>query len=48
VSSDGQFLYVLDSNDHAISTYEIGTDGSLTRHPDFLGLPAAAEGITAN
>jgi len=48
LSSDGAFLYVLDATDHAISTYSIDTAGALTRLPDFLGLPAAAEGIAAN
>ncbi|HEY3807786.1 MAG TPA: beta-propeller fold lactonase family protein [Kofleriaceae bacterium] len=48
LSSDGAFLYVLDSTDHAISNYEVGASGALTRLPDFLGLPAAAEGIAAN
>jgi 6-phosphogluconolactonase len=48
LSSDGKFLYVLDSTDHAISTYEVAADGSLTRHPDFIGLPQAADGIAVN
>jgi 6-phosphogluconolactonase (cycloisomerase 2 family) len=48
LSSDGAFLYVLDSIDHAISTYAVGASGALTRRPDFLGLPAAAEGLVAN
>ena len=48
LSSDGELLYVIDSNDHAISTYEIATDGSLKRRPDIIGLPATAEGIAAN
>jgi 6-phosphogluconolactonase len=48
LTADGAFLYVLDSTDHAISTYAVAASGALTRLPDFLGLPAAAEGIAAN
>lgn len=48
VSSDGKFLYVIDANDHALSTYAVNADGSLTRHPDVLGLPASAEGLAAD
>jgi 6-phosphogluconolactonase (cycloisomerase 2 family) len=46
-SADGKFLYVLDSIDRAISTYAIASDGSLTRLPDFIGLPQFAEGLAA-
>jgi 6-phosphogluconolactonase (cycloisomerase 2 family) len=45
LSSDGKYLYVIDANDHSLSTYAVNSDGSLTRHPDVLGLPATAEGI---
>ena len=48
VSSDGKFLYVIDANDHALSTYAVNADGSLTRHPDVRGLPAFAEGIAVD
>jgi 6-phosphogluconolactonase (cycloisomerase 2 family) len=47
LSADGKFLYVIDANDRALSTYAIETDGSLKRMPDFLGLPASVEGIAA-
>jgi 6-phosphogluconolactonase len=46
-SADGKFLYVLDSTDHAISSYAIDADGTLTRMPDFVGLPQFAEGLAA-
>jgi 6-phosphogluconolactonase (cycloisomerase 2 family) len=48
LSSDGTFLYVLDSVDHAISTYAIAADGSLARRHDVIGLPATAVGLAAN
>jgi 6-phosphogluconolactonase (cycloisomerase 2 family) len=48
LSADGQFLYVLDAIDRAISIYAVQADGSLVRQPDFLGLPATAEGLAAN
>jgi len=48
LSSDGKFLYVLDSVDHAISTYEIAADGSLARRHDVIGLPATAVGLAAD
>lgn len=48
LSSDGAFLYVLDSVDHAISTYAIAADGSLARRHDVIGLPATAVGLAAN
>lgn len=48
LSSDGKFLYVLDSVDHAISTYEIAADGSLARRHDVIGLPATAIGLAAD
>ena len=45
LSSDGNYLYVLNANDHSISIFDVNADGSLKRRPDFLGLPAFAEGI---
>jgi 6-phosphogluconolactonase (cycloisomerase 2 family) len=48
LSSDGKFLYVIAANDHALSTYAVNADSTLTRMPDVLGLPAAAEGLAAD
>lgn len=48
LSSDGKYLYVIDANDHSLSTYAVNADGSLTRQPDVLGLPASAEGIAVD
>ena len=48
LSSDGKYLYVLDSIDRSISTFDVEADGSLVRRPDFLGLPQFAEGLAAD
>ena len=48
LSSDGKYLYVIDSNDHSLSTYAVEADGSLKRQPDVLGLPATAEGLAVD
>ena len=45
ISSDGQFLYVLDSGKDSISTFRIANDGSLTQVATLPGLPASADGL---
>jgi 6-phosphogluconolactonase (cycloisomerase 2 family) len=47
VSSDGKFLYVLNSHgSHTVSSFSIADDGSLTKLPD-VALPAGAVGLIA-
>ncbi len=45
VSSDGQFLYVLDTAKDSISAFKIAYDGSLTPVATAPGLPASADGL---
>lgn len=45
ISSDGQFLYVLDARNDSISTFKIADDGSLTPIATLPGLPASADGL---
>ncbi|HVY47754.1 MAG TPA: beta-propeller fold lactonase family protein, partial [Minicystis sp.] len=47
VTDDGAFLYVVDNGSHALSVFAIGADGSLTKKPDFVGIPSTASGIVA-
>lgn len=47
-ATDGNdFLYVLNTRDHSFSIFGINGDGTLTRKPNFIGLPAAAVGVVA-
>jgi len=43
----GDFLYVLDSGDAAITIFSVATDGTLTKKSDFAGIPEHATGIVA-
>lgn len=47
VSDDGQFLYVVSAGAHVFSVFRIEADGSLTKKPDFVGLPTGVNGIVA-
>ena len=46
-SSNGKFLYVLDSGKDALSAYRIEADGSLAALPGTTGLPAPGVGLAA-
>ena len=47
-ATDGNdLLYVLSGRDHAFSIYGVNADGTLTRKPDFTGLPDTAVGLVA-
>jgi len=43
----GDFLYVLDSGDSAITIYAVAGDGTLTKRSDFTGIPQHATGLIA-
>lgn len=43
----GDHLYVIDAGAAALSWYTIAADGSLTRQPDFVGIPQYATGLVA-
>jgi DNA-binding beta-propeller fold protein YncE len=46
-SADGKYLYVHNGTG-ALSIFSISaTDGTLTKLPDFLGIPGKAEGLVA-
>lgn len=45
ISSDGQFLHVLDAGRDSISTFKIADDGALTPIATLPGLPASADGL---
>jgi 6-phosphogluconolactonase len=47
VTDGGDFLYVLNGQDDSFSVFQITGNGSLTKKPDFHGLPATATGIVA-
>jgi 6-phosphogluconolactonase (cycloisomerase 2 family) len=47
VTDGNEFLYVVNNGDHSFSIFTINDDGSLTKQPDFLGLPSTASGIVA-
>lgn len=47
VTDDDAFLYVVNNGDHSFSIFGINADGSLTKKPDFLGLPSTVSGIVA-
>ncbi len=47
VTDDADFLYVVNNGDHSFSIFQINADGSLTKKPDFLGLPSTVSGIVA-
>lgn len=46
--TDGEdFLYVVSNGAHVFSIFQINADGSLTKKPDFTGLPSGVSGIVA-
>jgi 6-phosphogluconolactonase (cycloisomerase 2 family) len=47
VTDDNDFLYVINNGSDSFSIFQINVDGSLTKQPDFMGLPATATGIIA-
>jgi len=47
VTDANDFLYVVNNGDDSFSIFQINADGSLTKKPDFVGLPATATGIVA-
>lgn len=47
VTDGNDFLYVVNNGDHSFSIFQINADGSLTKKPDFIGLPTTALGIVA-
>jgi len=47
VTDDNDFLYVVNNGSHSFSIFQIEADGSLTKRPDFIGLPSTASGIVA-
>lgn len=46
-TDDNDFLYVVNNGDHSFSIFQINADGSLTKQPDFVGLPSTASGVVA-
>lgn len=47
VTDDNTFLYVVSNGDHAFNVFSINADGSLSKKPDFVGIPSTASGIVA-
>jgi len=47
VTDDDAFLYVVNNGDHSFSIFGINPDGSLSKKPDFVGLPSVVSGIVA-
>jgi len=47
VTDGNDFLYVVNNGDHSFSIFQINANGSLTKKPDFFGLPSTASGIVA-
>jgi 6-phosphogluconolactonase (cycloisomerase 2 family) len=47
VTDGNDFLYVINNGSDSFSIFQINADGSLTKKPDFAGLPATATGIVA-
>jgi 6-phosphogluconolactonase len=47
LTTNGKYLYVLESGTHAIGVTRVESDGSLTVLPDVGGLPDAAAGLAA-
>ncbi len=48
LARNSRFLYVFDNGDHAIVAYEVHPDGSLTWLQTTSGIPAGADGLSAN
>jgi 6-phosphogluconolactonase (cycloisomerase 2 family) len=47
VTHDNAFLYSRNGGDHSVSVFAIAADGSLTKKPDFVGIPVTAVGLVA-
>lgn len=47
VTDESDFLYVVNNAADSFSIFQINADGSLTKKPDFVGLPSTASGIVA-
>jgi len=47
VTDDEDFLYVVGNGAHVLSVFQINADGSLTKKPDFEGLPSGVNGLVA-
>jgi 6-phosphogluconolactonase len=47
LSKNSKYLYVLETNTHAISAYALGTNGTLTQVDEELGLPVGTVGLAA-
>ena len=46
-TDENDFLYVRNSQERSISVFAINRDGTLTKKPDLIGLPASAAGLVA-
>lgn len=42
-----EYLYVINSRERSFSIFSVGTDGELTRKPDYAGLPMTPIGVVA-
>lgn len=47
VTDNNEFLYVLNTRDHSISTFAINADKTLTKKQDLAGVPNSANGLVA-
>jgi 6-phosphogluconolactonase (cycloisomerase 2 family) len=47
VTDGNDVLYTLNAKDHSFGVYAIGAEGTLTKRPDFTGLPEFAVGLVA-
>jgi 6-phosphogluconolactonase len=47
LSKNSKYLYILETNTHAISAYALGANGTLTQVDEELGLPVGTVGLAA-
>jgi len=48
LARNSRFLYIFHNSDHTIVAYEVHADGSLAWLQTTSGIPAGADGLTAN